>query len=63
MASKKLASQRMKLIIFLGSTREGRLGERVGKFVMNSLREKYEIKLFGMLTFYNIPYLVIIKIY
>ena len=41
------AAQKLKIVIFLGSTREGRLGERVSKFVMNSLQEKYELTLFG----------------
>ncbi|XP_060571604.1 quinone reductase-like isoform X2 [Ruditapes philippinarum] len=45
-AQKLMSSQKLKLIIFLGSTREGRLGERVGKFVKNSLSEKYDIKVF-----------------
>ncbi|XP_045181307.2 uncharacterized protein LOC123540385 isoform X2 [Mercenaria mercenaria] len=47
-AQKVMSAEKLKLIIFLGSTREGRLGERVGKFVRNTLSktEKYEIKVF-----------------
>ncbi|XP_052762764.1 uncharacterized protein LOC128205278 isoform X1 [Mya arenaria] len=42
---KKMAAGKLKLVIFLGTTREGRLGERVAKFVRNSLEKKgkYEI--------------------
>lgn len=45
-----MAAQKLKLIIFLGSTREGRLGERVKRFVKNSLEKKgkYEITVMGM---------------
>lgn len=45
---KIMASSKLKLIIFLGSTREGRLGERVGKFVKTALEKKgkYEITMF-----------------
>ncbi|XP_052762765.1 uncharacterized protein LOC128205278 isoform X2 [Mya arenaria] len=40
-----MAAGKLKLVIFLGTTREGRLGERVAKFVRNSLEKKgkYEI--------------------
>jgi len=44
-----MAAQKLKLVIFLGTTREGRLGERVAKFVRTSLekKNKYEITLLG----------------
>ncbi|KAL4217900.1 hypothetical protein ACF0H5_022639 [Mactra antiquata] len=56
MASKKAASSpTLKYIIFLGSTREGRLGERVSKFVSNHLTKKgkYDISVFdpGVMKF------------
>jgi len=48
MASKGAASK-LKLIIFLGSTRENRLGDRVGKFVTSALKAegKYDIEVLG----------------
>jgi len=48
-----MAASKLKLVMFLGSTREGRLGDRVAKFVRNTLEQKnkYEITLFGEKTF------------
>ena len=43
----KMAADKLKIVVFLGSTREGRLGERVSKFVMNSLKNQYDLHLFG----------------
>ncbi|XP_052239499.1 quinone reductase-like isoform X2 [Dreissena polymorpha] len=47
-----MASKKLKLVIFLGSTREGRLGERVAKFVQNELNKKgkYDVSLFDPVT-------------
>ena len=45
------ASQKLKLVIFLGSTREGRLGERVASFVQKQLKDKHEVSLFGKYFF------------
>ena len=49
--SEMASANKLKIVIFLGSTREGRLGERVCKFVMNTLKDKYDLTLFGR---YNI---------
>lgn len=39
-----MATSKLRLVIFVGSTREGRLGDRVCKFVTKSLNNKYDIK-------------------
>ncbi|XP_069106001.1 NADPH azoreductase-like [Argopecten irradians] len=40
----KTAAQRLKVVVFVGSAREGRLGERVKKFMLKQLEQKnYEI--------------------
>ena len=42
-----MAAEKLKVVVFLGSTRDGRLGERVGKFVMNSLKDTHDLILLG----------------
>lgn len=41
-----------KVVVFLGSTRQNRLGERVAKFVVNKLKEKkLDVVLIGKYRF------------
>lgn len=40
-------ASKLKVVIFLGTTREGRLGPRVAKFVQDHLKSKYDVTLFG----------------
>ncbi|PVD32220.1 hypothetical protein C0Q70_07652 [Pomacea canaliculata] len=39
-------ASKLKVVIFLGTTREGRLGPRVAKFVQDHLKSKYDVTLF-----------------
>ena len=45
--STKMAADKLKMVMFLGSVREGRLGIRVAKFIQEQLKTKYDITLFG----------------
>ncbi|KAK7091433.1 NADH-dependent flavin reductase subunit 1-like [Littorina saxatilis] len=42
----KMASSKLKIVMFLGTVREGRLGPRVTKFIQAQLQSKYDITLF-----------------
>lgn len=42
-----MASSKLKIVMFLGTVREGRLGPRVTKFIQAQLQSKYDITLFG----------------
>jgi hypothetical protein len=43
----KMAANKLKVVMFLGTVREGRLGPRVAKFVQEQLKSKYDISVFG----------------
>ena len=42
-----MAANKLKVVMFLGTVRENRLGPRVAKFVQAQLQTKYDITLFG----------------
>ena len=44
---KMAAGNKLKVVMFLGTVRDGRLGPRVAKFVQGQLQTKYNITLFG----------------
>ena len=51
-----MASSSLKVVLFLGTVREGRLGLRVAKFMQKCLTSKgYEVDLFGE---HAVPYLL-----
>ena len=53
MAAKSGAAQRsLRAVVFLGSVREGRMGDRVAKFVVKQLEAaKFTVDLFGTVLF------------
>lgn len=47
-AEQEMSSRKLKVVLFLGSTREGRMGLRVAKFVQGQLESKnFDVELFG----------------
>ena len=38
---------KLKFVLFVGSTREGRLADRVTKFVRNNIGSEHEVTVFG----------------
>lgn len=56
MASSKAASK-LKVIVFLGTVRENRVGLRVAKFMQKQLEKRnYEVEMFGMYSSFYIFY-------
>ena len=45
---------KLKIVIFLGSTREGRLADRVLKFVRNSIGSEHDVIVFGKYMVLNV---------
>lgn len=42
----EMAANKLKVVVFLGSVREGRLGARVAQFVQDQIKSKYDVTLF-----------------
>ena len=55
-----MAASKLKIVLFLGSVREGRLGLRVAKFMENYLvKTGHEVELFGKDSLQAIFFVVI----
>lgn len=48
MAAKEISASALKLVVFLGTVREGNMGSRVAKFVLKKLNDKgFQVTLLG----------------
>lgn len=54
------ASEKLKVVVFIGSVRENRLGTRVAKFVQKALQKKdFEVDVFGTFIYVLTSFLAI----
>lgn len=56
------SSKSMKVLVFLGSVRDGRMVERVGKFVTEKLKAaQHDVEVFGNFTITTVCFLQLPK--